>query len=271
MIQFLFILFISLLASTGFSQESKANSLYEGIFGLNVTSFDYKEELVAPLKSTEKGTFFIPYVQGKVFFPRLQKSYFNGEFEFSGRVESDFDGSTQLGTPIQGKNNHVLFRLEADFYWNLTENFFVYSGYGYRYWDRFLSGGTGYREIYTWGYIPLGALIEFPLSEQVQIGVDFAYLIMRNGKLKVIFSETVINGDDTELTLGNKPGYRLRLPIDFLQASKGPYSFQVTPWYELSEIGESDEKYNSTMAGQIKEPASKTIQYGLILGLKVRF
>jgi len=242
----------------------------EVLFGVNVTSFDYEEELAAPLKSTEKGTFFIPYVQGKVFVPGLNRSFFNLEIEYSGRVQSLYDGSDRFGAPIVVTNNHVFFRAETDFYWNFRPYFYIFAGYGYRYWDRYLSSGTGYKEIYTWGYYPVGLLYEVPISDQFSFGVDLTYVVMTDGKLKVIFSETVSGGDDTDLTLGNKPGYRIRFPLQFHPA-QSRFSYQIMPWYEGSEIGASEFVFNATIGGPIKEPASRTIQYGILLGLKAQF
>lgn len=248
-----------------------AQTHYELAFGLNVTRFDYKEELNPPLKSAEKGIFFIPFVKGKAFLPQLNSSFLNAELERSTTVESEYDGSTLTGVPVKEKNFHVFTRAEIDFYAQLASGFYLYLGYGYRSWDRFLSGGSGYREFYQWNYMPVGVLVEFPLGPVVEAGVDVAYLPMSNGKIDIIFSETVVNGDDTELTLGNKPGWRVRVPLKIKRDEK--YSLQVTPWYEFSEIGASEWEFNSTpgLNTIIQEPASKTQQYGAYLGISLHF
>jgi hypothetical protein len=229
--------------------------------GINVTSFDYKEELDAPLKSTEKGTFFIPFVQGKLFFHNLNESYLKFFGEYSGNVVSTYDGSTELGVPVKGTNDHAFFEFETDFYWAVIDNLYLYSGVGFRYWNRFLNGGSGYREIYTWGYLPVGIRLDLPISETFLLGIDVSARMMFGGKIQVIFSETVTNGDDTELTLGNKAGYKIQIPMKY-QPSQSNFNYQLTPWYEASQIGASDVRYNATKASLIQEPASKTVQFG---------
>lgn len=255
------------------SLEGKRQKLirYQLLFAVNVSDFDYREDLPAPLKSTEKGLFAIPAIQGRAYFPQLNESFLNTDLEYSGRVSTKFDGSTQSGIPVVGTNTHVFFRGEIDFYWHVSSGFHLYTGYGYRYWDRFLVGGSGYKEIYTWNYFPFGFYLEFPTSSQFQIGVDVAYWVMTNGKLKVIFSETVSGGDDTNLELGNLGGYRIRIPMEYKRNPETAYSFVFSPWYEVSQIGDSPYVFNNTIGGPIKEPSSTTVQIGLILGLKKHF
>ncbi len=261
------------------SQAAQAQ-LFEFNLGLNATSFDYKEELDPPLKSTEKATFPTVYGKAKRWIPELGKSFVSFEGEFSGDVNSEFDGATlpsntSPSVPVKNTNTLSFYRMELDFYGEVYPNSYLYSGLGYRIWNRYLRGGSGYREIYSWAYLPLGILWEFPLFEKATWGIDVSYRIMFAGEIKVIFSENITNGDDTTLTLGNRPGYRIQAP--FRYALEGGYGVTVNPWYEYSEIGESNTKYNATVAdqlggsGYIAEPSSKTTQYGLIVGVSKTF
>ncbi|MEZ0391548.1 MAG: hypothetical protein ACAH59_04990 [Pseudobdellovibrionaceae bacterium] len=264
----LFVFLILFFSIQGWAEEPKAPLRFELIGGLNVTSFDYKEDVPYPLKSEEKGTFVIPSLRGRIFIPQLNESFFNAEAEYSGQVQSNYDGTTLQGVPVTHTNDHIFYRIETDFYFRVQEFLYLYAGIGYRYWDRFLSGGTGFREIYTWTYFPLGFLIEVPVSDALDIGFDFSSRLMSNGKIEVIFSETVTDGDDTTLDLGNKPGFKLQVPFR-LQRKDSAYRFLISPWYEYSQIGESSFEFNSTPGVQtdIREPDSTTQQYGLLLGV----
>lgn len=252
-----------------------SGAVTELIAGVNYKSFDYKEELRAPLKSTEKAEFFAPFVQVRLPIPSLAQSFVQLSGEMSGNVNSHFDGTTQSGVPVTDTNTLSFADFDALFYWNFAPEFFLQAGFGYHYWNRFLSGGAGYREIYTWYYIPIGILYQHQVSNSFSVGVDLTYRMMFQGQIKVIFSETVTNGDDTDLTLGDRPGYRLQIPLRY--AFEGTdFGVLLAPWYEFSEIGASDFKHNSTPTtngalGFIQEPASKTIQFGLQIGMVAWF
>lgn len=235
----------------------------ELLLGVNVYSFDYKESLSEPLKSTEKATVTTLTLGEKVPITGWGRSYLNLEAEASPSTKSHFDGTTQSGTPVTDTDELSFFRGEADLSIQAADNFFFYTGVGWRYWNRFLNGGSGYREIYTWGYWPVGFRWELPSpSAQLTWALDASYRMMWGGQIKVIFSETVINGDDTTLTLGNRPGYKLQMPFRFALSSNR-IAVLVSPWWESSEIGESDVKYNATMASYIQEPSSRTTQMGV--------
>jgi hypothetical protein len=243
--------------------------------GVNYKSFDYKEELRSPFKSTEKANFFAPFVNLKIPVPNLGESYVQLSGEFSGNVNSHFDGTTQSGIPVTDTNVLSFTDFDSLFFWNIAPELFVQLGLGHHMWNRFLSGGSGYREIYTWYYLPIGIFYQHRVNEQLRIGADITYRLMYQGEIKVIFSETVSTGDDTTLTLGNRPGYRFMFPVEYSFAGS-QFGALVAPWYEASEIGESDYKYNSTPTssgtlGYIQEPASKTQQYGIVLGMTARF
>jgi hypothetical protein len=243
--------------------------------GVNYKSFDYKEELRAPYKSTEKANFLAPFVNLKIPIPNLGETYVQLSAEFSGNVNSQFDGTTQSGVPVKDTNVLSFTDFDGLLFWNVAPELYVQAGLGHHMWNRFLSGGSGYREIYSWYYLPLGILYQHKVNEQLRIGADITYRLMYQGEIKVIFSETVATGDDTTLTLGNRPGYRFQFPVEYSFAGS-QLGLLVAPWYEASEIGESDYKYNSTPTssgtlGYIQEPASKTQQYGFVLGMTARF
>ncbi len=264
------LLWAGLLTAT-FLSSAEASTSKEITFGVNAFRFDYKEKLELPLKSTEEAMVYTGYLAARYPVERWGRSYWQIEADLSGSTNSKFDGSTQAGTPVTDTNHLSFFRGEISFYAQASETVFVYSGWSYRYWNRFLSGGTGYREIYTWNHLPLGLLLEMPSAwAPLAWAIDASYRLMFAGQIKVIFSETVIAGEDTLLTLGNKPTLKLQVPVRYTWNGT-PYRLSLTPWWETSEFGESEFKYNSTMAGSIQEPASKTYQWGLLVGWTTLF
>ena len=245
------------------------------VAGINYRNFDYREDLRAPLKSTEKADVFAPFVKVQLPVTSLQQSFVQLYGEMSGNVNSHFDGTTQLGTPVTDTNTLAFADFDALFFWNLAPEFFVQAGAGYHYWNRFLSGGAGYREIYSWFYAPIGVLYQRHVSNNLSVGVDLTYRLMFQGQIKVIFSETVTSGNDSNLTLGDRPGYRLAIPLEY-SFDNSKLGLQLSPWYEYSEIGASEYTYNSTPTttgplGYIQEPSSKTQQMGLMLGMTAEF
>jgi len=265
--------FVCLQLSLFIFQAARAET--EILAGVNYRSFDYKEDLRAPLKSTEKADFFAPFIKARLPIQSLAQSYVQLSGEMSGNVNSFFDGTTQSGTPVTDTNTLAFADFDAIFFWNLAPEFYLQAGLGYHHWNRFLSGGVGYREIYTWYYMPLGVLYQRQISNSVKFGIDLTYRLMFQGQIKVIFSETVTTGDDTTLTLGNRPGYRLQVPLEY-SFDNSKMGMVVAPWYEYSEIGASEFQYNSTPTssgalGYIQEPASKTQQMGILLALTVKF
>jgi hypothetical protein len=89
------------------------------------------------------------------------------------------------------------------------------------------------------------------------------------GQIVIIFSETVVNGDDNSLALGNRSGYKLQSPFEV--SLRPQLNLLISPWYEYSEIGESNFEFNQTVGQFIQEPSSKTIQMGIAAGLTYQF
>lgn len=271
MIRIVFIWFFSFVCLAQAAPLKKENEKrFQISGGFHIVNFDYKEELPPPFRSQEKATFVVPSFEGLWFFRNLNQSFLKTEFDYSGTVTSDFEGTNKRGVAVEHENGHLFWRLETDFYFRTPLGVYLYAGAGFRYWNRFLSGGSGYTEIYSWTYFPVGLMYEYPFSEAVTAGVDFSYRLMSSGKIEVIFSETTTNGDDTTLSLGNRPGYKLQFPVKWklpLATTGHQYLLKFIPSYEYSEIGQSDAKFNSTPSinSEIYEPASRTHQYGLLL------
>lgn len=249
-----------------------ANQAFE--FGVMYHYFDYKEDVPASRKSTETGWlpgFYLGWsynkkndVYSKVFL----------EFSFG---DTEYDGTTQSGTPItfSDDNHQFLFRGEWDIGYNfaVTKNISIkpYVGYGYRNWSRGQSKVTAtyasYKERYYWHYFPAGVSAEFNMGDKFFIEPNAGIRWMFYGKMTAYMNELDPGYNDPEFKLGNKIGWYAEIPLRYKFSEI--WSVVVKPWYERSEIGESDTvplTYYGTIWGYAYEPSSKTNQYGVNVG-----
>ncbi len=236
--------------------------------GLGYHYFDYKEDIAPPRKSTESGwlpSVYAAYTYKKKsdFYTRVYADYAAGDITF--------DGTTQAGTPVNFSDSRQrLFKFE----WNVGYTFkagenlllIPYIGYGYRYWERgkgkITPTYTAYEEDYWWSYLPIGLKADYAVTKQWSIGATAAINVMFDGKMKAKLAEVGV-GSDTEFDLGNKVGFYAELPVACKVAPN--WAIVGTPWYEYSQIGQSD------VVGNLYEPSSRTHQYGLRLGASYSF
>lgn len=243
--------------------------------GMQVINFDYQEDLILPKKSHENGTnvYFAYDVKGDIGVDFVQ---INGDFTFFGT--SQYDGSTLSNStvvPVTATDEHIFHRHEANYFFKINDSFFLTAGLGYRYWKRFLSYGTGYTEHYSWFYTPLGIYIGLTDPRdltKLNYGLEMSLRPTFGGKILVQFSDRIANGQDTTLNLGARTGYRIKAPVS-IPFNDYHLHLSVAPWFEFSQIGESNSAYNSTpgIEGNIVEPASVTQQLGVELLVKFLF
>ncbi len=262
---FLFMLasFWAVSAAAALAAQDRPNPNFELGLGINATHFRYDEELRAPLKSSEDSQFGSLLLEAKAFLPR--GFILKARYEVITNIDSQFDGTNLQGTPVLSTDKLSFWTQELDLYVPLIPEFYFFAGYGNRKWDRLLIGGSIYREIYSWNFMPLGVLWNFWKSGPVSGGVEFSWRQMLDGKIKIITSEFTAGGEDSEMDLGNKPGYKLSFPTRVVVNQR--FSLFFSPWYEQSEIGASNTVPNATLSPGpgtgIIEPASKTDQYGV--------
>jgi len=237
-------------------------------------NFDYKEDLPAPVKSTENG--WLPgvylgwsynkknFIYSKIF---LEYSYGNTEY----------DGTDQSGAihiKYSNDNHQFLFRGEFDIGYNfgLTKDISIkpYTGYGYRYWSRgeavVIANVISVNERYYWHYIPVGVGAEFNIGERFVIEPNGGLRVMFFGRMRAYFSDWNSNNTDPEFKLGNRTGWYAELPVRYKLTRS--WSIVLKPWYEYSQIGQSDNVayiYNGAI-NVAYEPSSRTNQYGVNVG-----
>jgi len=248
-------------------------------WGLGYQHFDYKEDLPAPFKSTEKG--WLPSIYASYEFKKKSFLY--------GKVHTDFasanvtyDGTTQGGTPVtfddHNRQNLFKYEMQIGYAFALRDNLLLipYAGYGLRFWERgqskITSAYRSYVEDYFWNYIPVGVKVDYTVNEKWSVGGSLAAHFMFGGKMKAYVSEVQPVVNDQKFDLGNEIGYYIDVPVTFRITPR--WSVVATPWYEYSAIGKSNTvnvTYNNTLTGYAYEPASRTHQYGIRLGAAFTF
>jgi len=244
-------------------------------FDFRISHFDYKEDLPAPLKSTEPG--WIPGTTVSWTRTKPGSLYTRTFLEFSyGDVK--YDGTTQTGQPItDSSSNQFLFRVEANIGYTFGSGKLLlspYTGLGYRYWKRgdseVVNSAAFVREDYEWMYIPVGLRAVYQLNPLLSIEPNAAVRFMFWGRMTAYLSD-IGYGSDPTFDLGDKPGYYVEIPIRY-QLGRN-WSLSLTPWYEYSAIGQSDpvSVQNGHLTYSFYEPPSRTHQYGFNIGAGYSF
>jgi len=264
LIAFLF----ALLVFVNFGQVAVAAEHQSVQFEMENYYYNYSElnlpmQSYGPAKSDEYG--YVPGFKLSYMYQNLEQSGMDFRLSLSiANTNITFDGSNRGGY-LMGTSTAKF--MDAQFLTNLY--YFqdialaTYAGIGYHTWDRGVctaSGGSGYTENYSWGYIPVGVRREFMLTDELSIEPDLSYRFMFAGQM-------AIPSFNASMTLGNKFGVNLQAPIQYRFDES--FSGLITPWIDYSEIGQSD-TVPSTQ-GLIYEPNSRTWQYGANIGVRMTF
>jgi hypothetical protein len=241
----------------------------------------YREDVTPPLKSTESG--WLPGF-GLAYGYKEKK---NGSPAPYARLalgltvaNTHYDGSDQLGNPLLGTTRNVFVRGEGNLGLTLFStlnpprgpgDFTAYTGLGYRFWERGLGSDTsGYREHYSWRYVPVGMRVGYRVNEKWSGAVDASARFMFGGTILVYLSDLDPGYNDPRMSLGSRPGWRVEAPVYYR-------FWSFTPWFEYSAIGRSNSEevtyYGRPLNPRIAvyEPSSTTYQVGLAVGARVSF
>jgi hypothetical protein len=264
------------LASVTTASDAAAASSerrFEFAIGVQPTYFVYVESLEPPHRSTETAAFTAGLAQ--VAYRFGQASYLEVNYVQTGNVLSRYDGTSLDGEiPIVTVNTLAFRTVGARLGIGLAERLTIFTGFEQRTWNRYLSSGTGYREIYSWNKTQVGVGVIIFKGQSLQWGLEAAQRSMSAGRIRIITSENTPGGDDSEMDLGNLPGYRVAIPIR-MRGSSARYFLSATPWYEYWQFGKSNAVPNATLApepgSRIYEPASDTRSVGVDLLVGVSF
>jgi hypothetical protein len=246
--------------------------------GVGYYHFNYNEDVPAPLKSAETG--WLPGFKGVYGFDGKNGSLYAVAIGEYTQAKTDYDGTTQDGTPLKLTSKNTLTRGEFNIGYKAkniggsTFELTPYCGVGYRYWER-LVGDTdprGYREVYTWWYIPVGMKAGFGIDESWRITCDVSARIMFNGNINFDLASRDPSLNSPTAQLGNQVGVKASLPFEV--ALSPTFMLKFGPWYEYSAIGMSNDvliTQNGTPAAYFHEPNSTTNQYGVDVGIRWEF
>ena len=244
----------------------------------------YREDVTPPLKSTESGWlpgFGLAYgYKGKNPRPHGPPAPYARLALGLTVANTHYDGSDQLGNPLLGTTRNVFVRGEGNLGLTLFStlnpprgpgDFTAYTGLGYRFWERGLGSDTsGYREHYSWKYVPVGMRVGYRVNEKWCGAVDVSARFMFGGTILVYLSDLYAGYNDPQMNLGNRPGWRVEAPLYYR-------FWSFTPWFEHSYIGRSNSEevtyYGRPLNPRIAvyEPSSTTYQFGLAVGARVSF
>lgn len=240
---------------------------------LNYYNFDYKEDLDSPLKSTEEE--WITALRLYYNYSADNRGYVLLFAEMSVDDDTDYDGSTQSGIPLKQTTKNDFRRFELDlgytFKGQMPLSLTPYIGFGYRFWERDLGS---FKEDYSWFYIPLGLRVAWAPNERISVALNAAVNFMFDGEMEVYDWAGASNVAPTTVELDDKIGCSVELPVTFNVARH--WAIVMTPWYEYSKIGQSAFEpifyKDGTYTGFVlREPSSRTHQYGLRAGVEFVF
>jgi hypothetical protein len=267
---------ISLVLSLSSISLAQTPQFVEG--GVGYYCFNYNEDVPSPLKSSESG--WLPGFRGVYGFDGNTGSFYAVAIGEYTQAKTDYDGTTQNGTSLKLTSKNTFTRGEFNLGYKIkniggsTFELIPYSGVGYRYWER-LIGDTdprGYREVYTWWYIPVGVKAELGIDDSWRIGCDISARIMFNGNINFDFASSDPSLNSPTAQLGNRLGVKASIPFEV--ALSPEFVLKFGPWYEYSAIGSSNEvivTQNDAPVAYFQEPNSTTNQYGVDVGVKWEF
>ena len=254
--------------------------------GLNLHQFSYAEDLKNhPGKSTESA-----------LIPELQAGYSLRPTEGAWQLRSLLGistGTTQHdGTDMTGEKSFVfenpatILNFEVSVLQQFTEfdlssagqsSLSGYLGVGYHFWSRGdgrkVNEVSNYNEAYRWFYLPVGLVLNQPLSGSLSMALDASLRPTLGGKMTAKLTDIDTRIDDVTVNLGSELGWRVSLPVAFRMARQ--ISLEVAPYLETSSIGAS-QPVPLTVGGKstgrsILEPDSQTHQYGLATLARMSF
>lgn len=236
----------------------------------------YVETLPDTLKSTETG-WLTGFRTGYEYFGISNPVMATVQLEYT-YSHTKYDGTTQTGTPVTTTTHNHIFDIEGTLGFIALRPTFTslllvpYIGFGYRNWYRGLVDNNSYYEIYSWYYLPVGCRAEYILTPVITVGIDISYWKMIGGKIKVALSRLDSGYNNPESNLGNKYGYKIKLPVKY--RFRPSWNIIIEPWYEYFKIGRGetfDITYNGSLWGQGYEPSSRTCQYGICITAQYLF
>ena len=243
----------------------------------------YKEHVSPSDKDT--GWLNGGYVKlGKIIKPYRVWSEIMASYATTGNDNGNYDGFSQDGegyySPLNVDTTEKIWEVESKggVYQSWSEKFYTYEGIAlkYRYWKREIESGyddnknyvIGYEEKYrTFAVGAVAGIAYYPI-QNLSIGLE------GEGLISPKHFSTIRTFGDT-ITMGKEYEYKISVPVewDITEA----ISLDITGFYEHWRFDESNEDTITLNAGGVEEdvdviePSSTTKEYGVMVGLSIRF
>lgn len=236
-------------------------------FGYSYLKYDYKENLDAPLKSTEKGE--LPGIYAVYTF-RWPDDIFANLYTDYHWGETRYNGTLQDGTPSKDRTKNQIIRVEGSLGWSwwptshTTISPFI--GIGESAWERKLGSknGIGYDEYYLYQYVVLGGYFVYEPKPYFSVAFKGTFRQMFHADLEV-------DGDgfetDENAKLGKKYEFSYEVPVAMRFAEH--YCLNMTPYYIKRKFGKSNTFTitDGESAVDAVEPSSTSTSKGIRVGL----
>lgn len=272
----LFVMCMLLAAPGAMAQPEQGSEL--SIAG-SLLNFGYQEfNDTGKLLDREDG-----YIPGVVLglSHTIDRWLFAGDFAYHAGDVAYTGQTNNTGVPISTRTRQnisdISLRTE---YWSQHDkglSYAFYLGAGYHQWNRDIQPTTtasgapvsGLFETYEWWSGFLGIKGELYESGSTRWLLDTRLMQIINPSIKVYFNGQY---DNARLALGERWGIRVSLPWHYTMETSS--SLSIEPFAESYELGRSATTpltKNGTAAGNVWEPLSQTINYGLTVGISQHF
>lgn len=188
-----------------------------------------------------------------------------------------YDGLTQSGDPhatlttetVQDASIQIGRIYEA---WRRHDYAIIYAGAGIHQWARDIKTNNdvaGLYEIYTWGYVNVGARGFILRFANVRMMAELNLLRTLFPVMDVSFGGKY---DNMRVKLGEHYGAKFSLPVHIDLTRQ--FQLGLEPFLEAWDLGRSEHKeltQQGFVAGTMHEPRSESRNYGVNVGLQFRF
>jgi len=203
---------------------------------------------------------------------------FQGKWAYTNNAT--YNGQTDTRVPLNFDHEYeTIWTIEANvgYTFHAPINFTPYIGLGYRRWSRGKAQRVqaedgnyvwDYKEVYKWGYVPVGIILEKPFfKNRFEVELDTAILFPFSQDMTAYLSETDPAYSDVGFDLGWRPGFRIKIPIRWYYTKTA--ALYISPFYRFWRIGRSNTV--EANGGSYYEPRSTTHYYGVSCGLTFQF
>jgi hypothetical protein len=248
------------------------------------------DSIIGNPKSSESGMLFGFWFK---YMKRFAKTgiFIRPQFELALGFGNTYEGTTQ-GKPVYNENKQIIgirfepFTTDKDNVFITTEfnlgysntnshlPFALYSGLRFGLWIRDVQSNDNMinYKCYDWWSIPVGLIINKPVSNCWSLGGELTFDLMFSGGMRAVRSVDTIEIDLPDVTFGNRCGYRLELCADGMLTEH--LSLHFSPYFNFYGFGKSTTGYspdNNVSDTDNKVPFYEPESETFIAGMNITF